>query len=115
MQYKYLPIREGDVAVVQIIPPHITGVLDTEELGRELYDLLDRQNQTKFVLDLSLVEFLSSAVFGKLIRLNAKMKARGGMLRLCGVQPPVLEVLRLCKLDSIFDIRQDEGDALPRF
>ena len=65
--------------------------------------------------DLSLVEHTSSAIFGKLIHLNAKVKARGGRIWLCSIQPAVLEVIHTCKLDSIFDIRQDEADALPRF
>jgi anti-anti-sigma factor len=116
VQYKHLRIRaEGDVAVVQILGTRIAGVLETEELGHELYQLLDEENYTKIVLDLSLVEHTSSAIFGKLIHLNAKVKARGGRIWLCSIQPAVLEVIHTCKLDSIFDIRQDEADALPRF
>jgi len=116
VQYKHLRIRaEGDVAVVQILGTRIAGVLETEELGRELYQLLDEENQIKVVLDFSLVEYVSSAVFGKLIRLNAEVKARGGMMRICSIRPAVLEVFHTCMLDSIFDIRQDEADALPQF
>jgi anti-anti-sigma regulatory factor len=47
--------------------------------------------------------------------LNGKVKACGGMLRLCGICPTVLDVFHVCKLDTIFDIRHDEADALPRF
>jgi anti-sigma B factor antagonist len=116
MQYKHLQVRDdGDVVVVQILGTRVAGVMEIEELGQELYQLIDEGRHTKLVLDFSSVGYLSSAMFGKLLRLNGKVKACGGMLRLCGICPTILEVFHVCKLDTIFDIRHDEADALPRF
>jgi anti-anti-sigma factor len=116
MSYQYLHIRDqGDVAIVQILATRIAGILETEQVGRELYDVLDGNNYNQLVLDFSSVDFISSAMFGKLIHLNSKIKSRGGTLTLCGIRPDVREVFHICGLDRIFNIRQDESDALPPF
>ena len=70
--------HNGDVTVVRFRDPRITDSLEIEELGRELYQLAAEYSHGKLVLNFSEVEFLSSAVLGKLIRLNGKVKAGGG-------------------------------------
>ncbi len=37
------------------------------------------------------------------------------MMKLCSLRPEVLEVFRICKLDQVFDIREDEADAMLSF
>jgi anti-sigma B factor antagonist len=114
--YQRLSVREvSDFAVVQFRDRRIADLLEVQELGQELYRLVEEDNRAKLVLDLAAVEFLSSAAFGKLISLNAKVKARHGAMTLCNIRPAVFEALRICHLDRIFDIKQDEGDALSSF
>lgn len=115
-EYQKLQIdNAGEVTVVHLRQRRIADLTEIEQFGRELYQLVEKENRTKMVLDFSAVEFLSSAAFGKLIVLNGKVKARDGALKLCNIRPQVLEIFHVCKLDSIFDIRQDEADALPTF
>jgi anti-sigma B factor antagonist len=111
-----LEIREvGDVTVVRFLRPHLTGISEIEELGKRLYHLADDENRTKLVIDLSLVDILPSAALGKLISLGNKVKARGGAMRLCNIQPHVLRLFHLCNLDHVFDVRADEAAALASF
>jgi anti-sigma B factor antagonist len=112
-EYQQLSIDEtGDCTVVNFRQPRISGVWETERLSQELYQLVEKEHRTSLVLDFSSVEFLSSQVFGTLVGLNGKVKARNGFLRLCNIQPKVLEVLLTCKLDQLFDIRPDLPSAL---
>ncbi len=63
-----LEIQEiGDVTVIRFRDPRVTNPLEIDELGRELYRVLEFKNCAKLVLDFSPVEFLSSATIGKLI------------------------------------------------
>ena len=39
-----------------------------QELGHELYQLVEQDNRSKIILNFSNVEFLSSAALGKLIK-----------------------------------------------
>ena len=105
----------GLVSVVRFRECRMSALAEIEELGRELYELIEERVRRKLVLDFSEVEFFSSAAIGKLISLNGKVKARGGMLKLCNVRPEILEVFEVCRLDRVFDIRRDQRDAMLAF
>jgi anti-sigma B factor antagonist len=105
----------GDVTVVRFLDPRVTNPMEIEELGRQLYHVLEFKNCSKLVLDFSPVEFLSSATIGKLISLNRKVKLCKSALRLCSLQPQIRDIFRLCNLDRVFDIREDCAAAIASF
>ena len=112
-EYQQLTIEQaGDATVVNFRQFRVSGVWETERLAQELYQLVEGEHRMKLLLDFTSVEFLSSQVFGTLVSLSRKVKARGGILRLCNLQPRVREVLLACRLDQIFDIRRDLAEAL---
>jgi anti-sigma B factor antagonist len=115
-EYARLTVREvGDITVVEIRECKFTDLAEIEQLGREFYQLADEQHRGSFVLDFSRVEFISSALLGKLISLNARLKAHNRTMKLCSLQPHVAETFRICQLGRILEIRQDEADALLSF
>ena len=65
-------------------------------------------------MNFSAVDFLSSAL-GKLITLDEKMKAHGGTLKLSNIRPEIFEVFTITRLNRLFDIKDDEADALAAF
>ena len=67
------------------------------------------------LLNFSNVEFLSSAALGKLITLDKKVKANAGRLKLSNIRPEIYEVFAITKLNKLFDIKDDEADALAAF
>ena len=115
-EYQRLTINEvGDVTVVRFRDQKIIDNLNIQELGRELARLVEVENRGKLLLNFSAVEFLSSAALGKLITLDKKVKAAGGALKLCQIQPEIYEVFAITKLNRLFDIKEDEADALAAF
>lgn len=116
MQYAQVHAEEkGDITVVRICDSRVSDFLKVEELGAELYRLLEEKKCLKLVLDLSGVEYLSSSALGKLVSLNGRLKTRGGQLRLCGLQPLVADVFNTCRLDRLLDIKRDTAEALGSF
>lgn len=105
----------GEVTVVHFCDHRVSDLWEIEGLGEELYQLVEEQARRRLVLDFSGVEFFSSAAIGKLISLNGKLKARGGVMKLCDLRPEILAVFRVCKLDRVFEIRQDRADAMRSF
>jgi anti-sigma B factor antagonist len=71
---------------------------------------VDELGRTKLLLDLSNVEFLSSAGVGKLITLNRKVDRLGGRLVLCNVAPSVDEVFGIVR--RLFTVFTDEEEGL---
>ena len=114
--YQRLNISEGgDATVVRFRDRRIADILEIEEVGQELYRLVEEGRHRRLVLDFSDVDYLSSALLGKLISLNGKVRAGNGSVKLCSIRPEVLEVFHTCKLDRIFSITKDLADALPSF
>ena len=61
------------------------------------------------------VEFLSSAALGKLITLDKKVKMAGGKLKLSNIRPEIYEVFAITRLNKLFTIYDDEGEAVAAF
>jgi len=115
-QYRRLTISDvGDVTVVRFVDRKILDELNIQELGQELFQLVEEENKTRLLLNFQQVEFLSSAALGKLITLDKKVKAHGGKMKFSNIRPEIYEVFAITKLNKLFDIKDDEADALAAF
>ena len=63
------------------------------------------------VIDLSGVGFAGSAALGNFVALQRLVRAKGGRIVFCNVDPTVSEVFRASKLDSLFEFAADRADA----
>jgi anti-sigma B factor antagonist len=114
--YRRLDVnRVGDVTVIRFRDRKIIEDINIQELGTEMFALVETDGYDKLLLDFSSVDFLSSAALGKLITLDKKIKAHGGVLKLSNIRPEIYEVFAITKLNRLFDIRKDEADALAAF
>jgi len=107
--------KVGDVTVVKFVDKKILDEAGIQELGAELFSLIERDNRRSIVLNFDNVDFLSSAALGKLITLDRKVKAHQGRLKLSNIRPEILEVFQITKLHKIFDIRGEEAEAVAAF
>ncbi len=105
----------GDVTVVRFRDHKIVEDISIQELGAEMFQLVEIENRDKLLLNFSTVDFLSSAALGKLITLDKKVKAHGGVLKLSNIRPEIYEVFTITRLNRLFDIKDDEADALASF
>lgn len=114
--YRHIEVNEvGDVTVVRFRDRKLIEDIRIQELGQELFGLVNDEKRDKLLLNFSQVEFLSSSALGKLITLDKKMKTNGGAMKLSNIRPEIFEVFTITKLDRLFDIRDDEADALAAF
>jgi len=107
--------KTGDVSVVKFRDRKILDEAAIQELGSELFALVEIDNRKTILLDFDGVEFLSSAALGKLITFDRKVKTSKGRLKMCGIASGILEVFQVTKLNKVFDIRPDAGEALAAF
>jgi anti-sigma B factor antagonist len=105
----------GDVTVVRFVDRKILDEVNIQELGQELFQLIEDEKRKNLLLNFSSVEFLSSAALGKLITLDKRVKAHAGKLKLSNIRPEIYEVFAITKLNKLFDIKDDEADALASF
>ncbi len=67
------------------------------------------------VLNLANVTFLDSAGLGVLVRVSHRARSAGGDLKLCALPPRVADVLRITRLNTVFDVQSGEEDAIAAF
>jgi len=116
MVHRRLEVSEvGDVAVVRFVDRKILDEGNIQEIGQELFELVEKGKRKKVLLNFCTVDFLSSAALGKLITLDKKSKAAGVALKLSNIRPEIYEVFLLTHLHKLFDIKDDEAEALAAF
>jgi anti-sigma B factor antagonist len=81
-------------------------------LLRETVQSCLERGQNRILLDLGRVDFIDSAGLGELVRSHAAVRSRGGQLKLVKPSEGVHQLLRLTKLDRVFEIAPDEYSAL---
>ena len=95
----------------------VTGRVDSAtapDLETALKQLVDG-SKTKIVLDLTNVEYMSSAGLRAMVSTLKAVKRVNGDLRLASPSSRVEEVLRLAGLTSIFSIYPSQKDAVASF
>jgi anti-sigma B factor antagonist len=102
----------GEVALVRFLDRKIIDAANIQELGDELFALVEKEKKQNLILNFNSVEFLSSAALNKLIMLDKKVKAAKGKMRLCNLRPEIYEVFVITRLNQLFDIKPNENDAL---
>ncbi len=104
--------RAGDVLVVEI-----TGRLDTQSSGpasEEMTRIVENGN-SKILLNLSNLEFLSSAGLRVLLRTTKLLPEPDGRMMICRAIGVVKEVLEISGFDTFIDVHDTEAVALEAF
>ena len=65
----------------------------------------------ELIVDCSKLTFVSSAGLGVLLKANRQLGALGGQVHLAGVGGPVVQILRIARLDGILKLHEDVGRA----
>ncbi len=95
----------------------ISGRVDSvnaNEFGAAL-DQAINDGKRNIVLDLSSVEYMSSAGLREMVRVLKQLRRVGGDLRLAAPSERVQEVLELAGLDTIFEIYPTQVEAVGSF
>lgn len=111
--YRRIEVSESsNISVVRFKDQKIIDPEAIQELGQELFDLVEKDQRKKIVMNFSDVEFLSSAALGKLITFEKKAKRYDAELILTNISPEIFQVFAITNLDKLFQIKDREADAL---
>jgi anti-sigma B factor antagonist len=105
--------REGDVAVLDLKGRiRISG--GTLALHRSIRCLVE-EGKTKILLNLAGVMHIDSAGFSELISSYVTLSNKGGQIKLVHLTERFQDIMTMTKLLSVFDIYDNEPDALASF
>lgn len=102
------------ITVVEVLNAEILFAAEAiAELAAQLRNLVDTGHPC-IMLDFSGVRSMSSDVLGTLAGLHRLLEKIGGRLSLYGPPPVLRDMLRICRLDRVFDIHPVETTCLTR-
>jgi anti-sigma B factor antagonist len=104
--------KVGGLTVVDVVNAEALFEEKTvQELGERLRRLIDQGN-IRLVLNLSNVRYASSSVVALLAWLYLRLNTAGGTLSLCGLDPVLSDMLRICHLDRVVEVHATENAAI---
>ena len=114
MDYRHLRLTdEGDVLVASLLAGTLIDQNVIDETGKELLEAaFEACGNHKLVVNFRAVNFMSSAMLGKLMPLHKRCKADKTKLKLCNICPNLLEVFKITNLNKLFDICGSEAEAV---
>lgn len=105
--------REGDVLIMELAGRMTIGEGDTQ--AGEAVRSAVTSGEMKILLDMRDVPVLDSSGVGELVSAYTSASNRGATIKLLKLAPRVGDVLKSTRLTGIFDIYDDEVDALESF
>ena len=102
----------GGVIVVNFAVESLNDT-NAEQLEKELFGLVD--GPRNILINFSEVQYLSSAPVGKLMAVRKKAEYLKASVKLCCFQSRIREVCKLALLDKLFEVFDNEQDALNSF
>jgi len=88
-----------------------------EEVGlfRTAIELLSQAEAPKLILNLHAVDYIDSLGLGTMVMCYTRLQKVGGLAKLAQLNRRNLELLLLTKIDTIFEVFDDETEAVNSF
>jgi anti-anti-sigma factor len=102
--------QDGATALFRLkddIDLHTSPDLRTDILG-----LLAKGEVTKLVINLEGVSYVDSSAIAVMVEALQKLRKSGGKVYLTNLSPRVKGLLEIARLDSIFNVKATEAEAL---
>ncbi len=105
----------GDVTVVSFADPVLVDELTLNEVRDELYRLVDVDKKSRLLLNLGEVRRYSTEFLGNLLGLKRRIQKAKGDLKFCSISPVLMDAVKILRLETVFDIYDEEQEALDAF
>ncbi len=111
-----LRVSEQDgITHVEFVDRNILDEANIQQIGEEISRIIDEQPHPRLLISFNNVDHLSSAALGTLITINNKVRAKDGQLRLANIDPQIVEIFAITKLDRLFQIHEGTDQAIASF
>lgn len=113
MSVKLTSRQVGDVTVLDAAG-RITLGEGASQFRDTIRDMISK-GQKKILLNLSEVSYIDSSGIGELVSGFTTVTNGGGQLKLVGLSKRIKDLLQITKLYTVFDVYEDEAEAVRSF
>ena len=114
-QGKLKIIEEDGVTIVSFLEVAFLDETSIKDLGNELESLVKDKQGINLIINFANVDYLSSAVLGRLVKVYKLVATNKGKIKLCGIKNNILQVFKITRLDKMFEIQPDVEKAVKSF
>ena len=102
----------GDFTVVEFTTAWLMDARELDEVGEQLYRVVEGPDARQVVLDFAKVEYVSSQAIGIIMNVHRKLtELKKPKPVLCGLRPKLLQLLRITRLDRVLTIKPTRAEA----
>ena len=105
--------QAGDVTILDLVGKVTIG--EGSVALRSAIRRLLREGKKKILLNLAGVGYIDSSGIGELVSSFTAVNKEGGTLKLLKLTQKIQDLLAITKLLTVFDVFDDEGEALSSF
>jgi anti-sigma B factor antagonist len=105
--------KKDGVTIVHV-SGKIIGGPDVDSVNQLFRDLLS-QGDVKIIVELAELAMINSSGLGSLIANMTAIRKQGGTLKFANVSENVMHVLKITRLDTVFEIHASLQEALATF
>ncbi len=106
--------KRDDIVIVTFLHEVIDPV-SVEKAGVDLPKSVALPDTKKLILDFTKMSYFPSRLLGVLLDINRAIESHGGKMRLCGIQPMAMDVLRFMRLDTVLKFDKDVMESITKF
>lgn len=106
-------MEDGRVTILALDGDLVIG--EPESAFKRTVTRLIEEGRVNLLVDLKGVGFLDSSGLGALVRALTSSQKEGGQTKLLHAGPQIRKLLEMTKLDSVFELHEDQETAVSSF
>ena len=104
--------QQGPVQLIELLLPEQLDHVEFNTLNDAIAQAISEKPDARWLLDLTHVTYMGSAVLGLMVNIRQWIKQGGGKLILCGMSPRLTQIFQTCSMQRLFLIRKTRSEAL---
>jgi anti-anti-sigma factor len=104
--------QEKNVQIMKLSLPEQVDGMEIDQIINSLLGELEGHAKQPWVMDLSDVTYMGSAMLGLMVNVRQRIGAAGGKLVLCNMSQGLLRIFQTCCLERLFKIAKTRDEAL---
>ena len=104
--------EDGSVKVLELILPTSIDSSEFDRLNEAVLDVMGKEPGAAWVLDLSRVAYMGSAVLGLMVNIRQVVMKAQGKIVLCGMNERLVRIFETCCMERLFRIVPGKPEAI---
>lgn len=101
--------KNEDIVIIRMIGE--AGLQNADHVERQFLPVVASKPRL-VIVDLEALDFIGSLGLGMLVELQRSLARSGGIMRLIHPQPDIMDVIRKCRLETVFKFCDTFDEAL---